>query len=105
PRRRGAGRSRALFADVPGDDRGAGGRGRRRPEADPRLMQVVVTGGAGFIGNEVARQLIASGAQVTVVDNFRNGKRENLADIPADRLDVQAVDIRDREKMRALLQG
>ncbi len=68
-------------------------------------MQVVVTGGAGFIGNEVTRQLIAAGAQVTVIDNFRNGKRENLVDIKSDRLDVQAADIRDREKMQALLQG
>jgi UDP-glucose 4-epimerase len=64
---------------------------------------VLVTGGAGFIGNEVARQLIAGGAKVTVVDNFRNGKRENLADIPG--LDVQAVDIRDQDRMAALLKG
>jgi UDP-glucose 4-epimerase len=64
---------------------------------------VLVTGGAGFIGNEVARQLVAGAAKVTVVDNFRNGKRENLADIGG--LDVQAVDIRDRETMAALLKG
>lgn len=66
---------------------------------------VLVTGGAGFIGNEVTRQLVAGGAKVTVVDNFRNGKRANLADIASDRLDVQAVDIRDRERMTALLKG
>jgi UDP-glucose 4-epimerase len=67
--------------------------------------KVLVTGGAGFIGNEVARQLIAAGASVTVVDNFRNGKRENLADITSDRLKVEAVDIRDGDAMARLLKG
>jgi UDP-glucose 4-epimerase len=70
--------------------------------------QVLVTGGAGFIGNEVVRQLVGAGAKVTVVDNFRNGKRENLADIAdiaAGRLAVAAVDIRDLGAMARLLEG
>jgi UDP-glucose 4-epimerase len=67
--------------------------------------RVLVTGGAGFIGNEVARQLIAAGAAVTVVDNFRNGKRENLADIRSDRLSVEAADIRDKDAMAKALKG
>jgi UDP-glucose 4-epimerase len=72
---------------------------------DLAKSKVLVTGGAGFIGNEVTRQLIAAGAAVTVVDNFRNGKRENLADIMSDRLKVQAADIRDRDAMAALMKG
>jgi UDP-glucose 4-epimerase len=67
--------------------------------------RVLVTGGAGFIGNEVTRQLIASNAQVTVVDNFRNGKRENLADIASDRLKVEAADIRDGDAMAKAMRG
>jgi UDP-glucose 4-epimerase len=42
---------------------------------------IVVTGGAGFIGSELTRQLAASGATVAVIDNLINGKRENLADV------------------------
>jgi UDP-glucose 4-epimerase len=41
--------------------------------------KVLVTGGAGFIGSELVRQLAARGFEVLAVDNLINGKRENLA--------------------------
>lgn len=65
--------------------------------------RVLVTGGAGFIGNEVARQLIAAGAEVTVVDNLVNGKLANLADIDQQRLTVAQTDIRDQAAMADLV--
>jgi UDP-glucose 4-epimerase len=37
-----------------------------------------VTGGAGFIGSNLVDALVARGDDVTVVDNFASGKRENL---------------------------
>lgn len=41
---------------------------------------MLVTGGAGFIGSHLTDFLTAKGCRVTVLDNFRNGKRENLAE-------------------------
>ncbi|MDQ7799465.1 MAG: SDR family oxidoreductase [Candidatus Edwardsbacteria bacterium] len=41
-------------------------------------MKYLVTGGAGFIGSNLTAELLNSGAQVRVLDNFSTGKRENL---------------------------
>lgn len=44
-----------------------------------------MTGGAGFIGSHLCEALVASGANVSVIDDLSNGWRENLAAI-ADRI-------------------
>ena len=43
--------------------------------------KIVITGGAGFIGSALARALVARGDEVSVLDNFSSGKRENLQDV------------------------
>jgi UDP-glucose 4-epimerase len=63
---------------------------------------VLVTGGAGFIGSELVRQLAARGDRVVVIDNLVNGKRENLADV-AGNVTLHAVDIRDLDAYRSVL--
>lgn len=41
-------------------------------------MKILITGGAGFIGSHLCDALLAKGHQVTVVDNFILGKKENV---------------------------
>jgi len=67
--------------------------------------KVIVTGGAGFIGSELSRQLATAGADVVIVDNLANGKRENVSEILSDRCCLEVADIRDRERMSALVKG
>ncbi len=43
--------------------------------------RVLVTGGAGFIGSHIVRSLVDSGANVRVLDNFVNGRPENLSGV------------------------
>ena len=64
---------------------------------------VVVTGGAGFIGSELVRQLAARGEHVVVVDNLVNGKRENLADVLSPHVKLRVTDIRDLDTLMPLL--
>jgi len=57
-------------------------------------MLAVVTGGAGFIGSHTVDRLLGAGNRVVVLDDFRTGKRANLAHhAGSDRLDVVACDV------------
>ena len=40
-------------------------------------MQVIVTGGAGFVGTNLCKKLIEQGHKVTSIDNYSTGKKEN----------------------------
>lgn len=44
------------------------------------MKRVCITGGAGFIGSNLADRLRADGVEVVIVDDFRTGRREFVAD-------------------------
>ena len=69
------------------------------------MAKVLVTGGAGFIGSELVRQLAQNDDRVIVVDNLVNGKKENLAGLPKDRVTLAVADVRGTARMRGLLKG
>ncbi len=68
------------------------------------MSRILVTGGAGFIGSNLAETLLEQGHEVRVLDNFSTGKRENLAGA-APHLEVMEGDIRDLETVRRAVSG
>jgi len=43
-------------------------------------MQILVTGGAGFVGTNLIKRLLKDGHEVTSLDNYSTGKKENEQD-------------------------
>jgi len=69
--------------------------------------RVLITGGLGFIGSNLAAQLVDLGAVVTLVDSLIPQYGGNLHNIEAikDRLTVNIADVRDPHAMKHLIQG
>jgi len=68
-------------------------------------VRVLVTGGAGFIGSALVDQLVRSGDQVLVIDNFSTGSEKNLEDAKnasAEDLVVENCDIRNPETTKLI---
>lgn len=78
----------------------------RWPPRPPYLRavekRIFITGGAGFIGSTLAKQLVAQGHQVSILDNLSFGRRE-LAPVPEARF--HHADIRDREAVRKAMEA
>ena len=61
-------------------------------------MKYVVTGGAGFIGNNIVKLLIKKGHDVDIIDNLHTGKKENLNEI-IDKVNFYQIDIRNKKDL------
>jgi len=59
-------------------------------------MDCLVTGGAGFIGSNLADALLARGDSVTIADDLSTGRRENLEEALGNGAELVEADVRDR---------
>jgi UDP-glucose 4-epimerase len=64
----------------------------------------LITGGAGFIGANLAEALVRDGERVRIFDNLSTGSLENLAAI-RDRVEIVEGDLRDADVVRAAMRG
>ncbi len=66
-------------------------------------MKILLTGGGGFIGSNLADRLLADGHEVVTVDNYATSRRDNLA--AQDRLTIVEGDIADEKLMASHSEG
>jgi UDP-glucose 4-epimerase len=72
-----------------------------------KAAQVLITGGLGFIGSNLARRLVDLGADVTIVDSLIPDYGGNLYNVDSirDRIQINVSDVRDSHSFRHLVQG
>ena len=67
-------------------------------------MNIVVTGGAGFIGSHLVRRLVSDGHRITVIDDLVRGRLANLNDV-REKIDFVNLDICDHDGLGEVLRG
>src|SRR5712692_5581168 len=68
------------------------------------MKRYVVTGGAGFIGSALVRELLARDGEVAVIDNLLTGHEENLDEVRP-RIEMHTLDIRDYDGVARAVKG
>jgi UDP-glucose 4-epimerase len=70
------------------------------------MAHYLVTGGAGFIGSNLAHALVARGESVRILDNFATGRDENIAElVEKKQVDLVRGDITDVEAIERAVKG
>jgi len=70
---------------------------------DLKGQRVLVTGGAGFVGSNLVRRLVAVGAEITILDDFFTGRMENLRDIAPEDYRLVRGSVTDSDLVRQLV--
>lgn len=70
------------------------------------MANILITGGAGFIGSNLCDHFIAKGHKITCLDNFATGHRHNLAELlQYPNFTLMEGDIRDAETCQQACEG
>jgi dTDP-L-rhamnose 4-epimerase len=72
------------------------------------MSKILITGGAGFIGSNVARVLVKEGHEVTILDNFLpqiHGDKNKLSKDLEDKVKLIIGDVSNRETLHSALKG
>src|SRR4051812_21775827 len=70
------------------------------------MAHYLVTGGAGFIGSNLAHALVDKGEQVRILDNFATGREENIADlVEKKKVDLHRGSIADADAVARAVKG
>jgi UDP-N-acetylglucosamine/UDP-N-acetyl-alpha-D-glucosaminouronate 4-epimerase len=67
-------------------------------------MRYLITGGAGFIGSNIADELVRRGHQVVVLDDLSAGKESNLADVRS-KIDLRIGSVTDLAAVQSACHG
>jgi UDP-glucose 4-epimerase len=65
------------------------------------MSRVLITGGAGYIGAHVARDLVESGYEVRILDDFSNGLERRVKNFK----DIRQADVLDRKAVFSAMEG
>ncbi len=74
---------------------------------DYQGAKILITGGIGFIGSNLARRLVSLGAHVTLMDSLipeYGGNPRNISDL-VDQVTVEIADVRDAAAVQRLVEG
>ena len=67
-------------------------------------MKFLITGGAGFIGSNIAERILTLGNEVRILDDFSTGREENLSDFISD-VELIRGDLRDLDVVSKAVTG
>lgn len=63
-------------------------------------MNILITGGCGFIGSHIAEKLLSKDHKVTIIDNLSTGRLDNIDHLVGDNLNVVIEDISNYDKIQ-----
>ena len=81
--------------------------GFNKKEIDKQVKgsKSVITGGAGFIGSNLADHLVNIGHKVIILDNFVSGKRSNLEHLKKKDVKIINIDVSKNKNLNKYLKG
>ncbi len=72
---------------------------------DTKVKNILITGGAGFMGHWIAKNLIEKGHKVWILDNLSNSSENNVKEFKNELQDFIIGDIKDKQLLSELFQN